>query len=122
FSENIAPSSVNTAAGATTLTFSEASGGHVMVAIAGLMATSDTGISTSNTWVKNNKTIACAGTLSVSGAVVTWTATGSCTPSGDVAGGASGTLAFTPDASATGVKDFAGNSPTGTKTYTATLF
>jgi hypothetical protein len=118
FNESIAPGSVNTTAGAATLTFSQSGSNNVMVSIAGLMATSDTGLA-KGSWVQNSKTITCAGTLSVSGAVVTWTATASCTPSGDVATGASGTLIFTPD---TAAKDFAGNSPTGTKPYTATLF
>jgi hypothetical protein len=121
FSENIAPATVNTTAGAATLTFSQSGNGNVMVTIAGLMAISDTGLG-KGSWVQNGKTVTCAGTLSSSGAAVTWTATASCTPSGDVAAGATGTLTYNADSSATGIKDYAGNAPTGTKTYSATLF
>jgi hypothetical protein len=85
------------------------------------MAQSDTGVN-KGSWVANGKSVTCPGTLSVNGSTVTWTATGTCGPSADVRTGASGTLVFTPDGTAAGVEDYAGNSPTGTTTYTNKLF
>jgi hypothetical protein len=119
YNKNIAPASVNTTAAAATLTFSQSGSGDVMVSIMGLMAQSDTGL-TKGSWVANGKSVTCPGTLSVSGSTVTWTATGAC--GANLMPGMTGTLGFNPDTTTAGVEDFAGNTPTGTRAYTAKLF
>lgn len=128
FSKSIDPGTVSTTAGASTLTFSLGTGAsaHVMVSISGLMASSDTGLTSG--WVKTNKSISYPGTLSLgnSNQTVTFTVTGACTGTNcgnNADTGAAGQLTYTPDTSSSSpykLNDYAGNTVTGTRLYPST--
>jgi hypothetical protein len=128
FSEAIDPGTVDQTADAATVTFDQNANNDITMAIEGLMAASDTGITkATGGWVKTAKTITYPGTLTFSNAnkTITLTISGACSSSSctQSAAGSAGTLTYQPDSSATSpykLNDYAGNAVTGTKTYPST--
>jgi hypothetical protein len=114
FSEPLAPASVNTTASAATLTFSQNASSNILVSIAGLMATSDTGVDKGDGWVGNGGTITYRGTLTLSATnQVTFTA-GIQFGTGTALAGNIGTLVFIPNSA---LQDAAANAANGSKSY-----
>jgi hypothetical protein len=82
-----------------------------MVSIAGLMATSNTGVAKNNGWVGNGSTVTYRGTLSITATnQVTFTA--GTLISGTAVAGSAGVLTFLPDL---GLADQASNTAAGSK-------
>ncbi len=127
FSKQIDPATVDQSSAHATLTFSQSGSSHVMLAISGLVASSDTGIAkatgqTNPSWVTNNSSISYPGTLSISAdnKTVTFTVSGGCNNGcANVATGTPGQLQYVPDTSTASpfkLNDYAGNVPGSTPT------
>ena len=126
FNKQIDPATVDQTAGGATLTFSQSGNSHVLVAIPGLMAASDTGIAKATgqatpSWVTNGNIISYPGTLSISpnNKTVTFTVSGTCVTAtcGNVSPGTAGQLQYVPDTSTASpfkLNDYAGNVPAST--------